>query len=103
MGIAISHYRFRKAFIRQGNHLSQLPFIAKGYPYSILCALTLCLIIIGGQNYNAFMDNHVDWYGIIFSYIGLPAFLLLWLGYKFVKRTKMIDLMECNFEQTHPQ
>ena len=98
LGIAISHYRFRKAYLKQGYDLAQLPYRAKGYPYAPLAAFALCLIIIAGQNYQAFMGNHVNWYEVAFSYIGLPLFLTLWLGYKWVKKTKIVNLMECDFK-----
>ncbi len=97
-GIAISHYRFRKAYLAQGLDLKNLPYVAKGYPVAPLFALTLCLIVIAGQNYKAFIENHIDWYGITVSYIGLPIFILLWLGYKFVHKTKIVPLKQCNFK-----
>lgn len=98
LGIAISHYRFRKAYVKQGRDIKELPYVAKGYPYAPLLAFLLCLIIIAGQNYEAFMADHINWYGIFVSYIGLPLFVMLWLGYKWVKRTKVVQLHECNFE-----
>lgn len=98
LGIAISHYRFRKAYLKQGKDLNKLPYLAKGYPYAPLIAFALCLIVIAGQNYKAFMENHIDWYGVLISYIGLPAFLFLWLGYKWIKKTKIVNLEECDFD-----
>jgi amino acid permease len=98
LGIAISHYRFRKAYIKQGFDVNKLPYVAKGYPYAPLIAFSLCLIVIAGQNYKAFTGNSLDWYGILVSYIGLPVFIGLWLGYKWVKKTKMVDLTKCNFD-----
>ncbi len=97
LGIAVSHYRFRKAYIAQGLDLNKLPYVAKGYPYAPLLALALCIIVIAGQNYKAFMEQHIDWYGIIISYIGLPLFILLWLGYKWMKKTKLVPLQQCDF------
>ena len=44
------------------------------------------------------MGNNIDWHGILISYIGVPAFLLLWAGYKWIKKTKVIGLTECDFE-----
>ena len=44
LGIAISHYRFRKAYLKQGRDLNKLPYLAKGYPYAPLIAFALCLI-----------------------------------------------------------
>lgn len=96
-GIAISHYRFRKAYVAQGRDLKALPYLAKGYPYAPLIALALCMIVILGQNINAMTGPNVDWYGIVVSYIGLPIFLIIWLSYKLVKRTRMPLLSECEF------
>jgi lysine-specific permease len=98
LGIAISHYRFRKAYVMQGRDLKDLPYLAKGYPYAPLLAFVLCIIVIAGQNYVAFMGKHIDWHGVLVAYIGVPAFIALWLGYKFVKKTKVVPLMECDFK-----
>lgn len=97
LGIAISHYRFRKAYLLQGHSINDLPYVAKGYPYAPLLAFALCLVVIAGQNYKAFNGSHIDWSGMIVSYIGLPVFITLWLGYKFVKKTKIMPLSECKF------
>lgn len=98
LGIAISHYRFRKAYLQQGFNLKDLPYVAKGYPYAPLIAFALCLIIIAGQNYQAFLGDHIDWSGVIVSYVGIPLFIALWLGYKFHRKTKMVTLADCSFE-----
>ena len=97
LGIAISHYRFRKAYVLQGHAIKDLPYVAKGYPYAPLIAFTLCIVIIAGQNYSAFMKNYIDWEGILVSYTGVFVFLVLWLGYKFSNKTKMVKLHECDF------
>ena len=57
----------------------------------------LCVIVILGQNYGAFMGESIDWNGVLVSYIGLPLFLVLWLGYKFTK-TKVIPLDKCELK-----
>ncbi len=98
LGIAISHYRFRKAYIAQGLDIKKLPYVAKGYPYAPLIAFVLCILLIGGQNVKAFMEPHIDWMGILVSYFGLPLFLTLWLGYKWMKKTKIVPLNECDFK-----
>lgn len=98
LGIAISHYRFRKAYLQQGHDLKDLPYLAKGYPYAPIIAFGLCLFVIAGQNYKAFTGDYIDWYGVIISYIGLPIFLCLWLGYKWMKKTKIVNLSHCDFE-----
>lgn len=98
LGIAISHYRFRKAYIAQGRDLKELPYVAKGYPYAPMIAFALCLIVIAGQNFQAFTGSHVDWYGILVAYIGLPVFIALWIGYKLIHKTKVVDLDKCDFK-----
>jgi lysine-specific permease len=97
IGIAVSHYRFRKAYQHQGRDLKQLPYVARGYPYGPLCVFAMCLIIIAGQNYKAFMANHIDWAGVLVSYSGLPLFLFLWFIYKWYHKTSMVQLKDCDF------
>lgn len=96
VGIAISHYRFRKAYLAQGKDLGQLKYRAKFYPFGPLFAFALCVIVILGQNYKAFMAAKIDWNSILVSYIGLPIFLALWLIYKMVKQTKVTPLQNCD-------
>lgn len=97
VGIAIAHYRFRKAYVAQGRDLNDLPYRSKLFPIGPLFALGVCLVVIFGQNYEAFTGGSIDWLGAISAYIGLPLFFVLWLGYKFIKKTKIIPLEECDF------
>ena len=98
LGIAISHYRFRKAYVAQGRDLNELPYRAKWFPFGPVIAFVICLIVVLGQNYSAFTGGTIDWYGVVVSYIGLPLFIALWIGYKFKNKTKVIPLKECNFD-----
>ncbi|MGX9708607.1 amino acid permease [Laceyella tengchongensis] len=95
LGIAISHYRFRRAYVRQGRDLADLPYKAKWFPFGPLFAFTLCSIVIVGQNYQALLGQTIDWYGLLVSYIGIPVFLAFYLGYKWTKKTKLIPLEKC--------
>ena len=96
VGIAISHYRFRKAYIMQGNNVNDLPYKAGLYPFGPLFAFVVCMIVIVGQNYAAFTGGSIDWYGVVVSYIGIPLFLILWFGYKIKHKTKIVPLSECD-------
>mgnify|MGYP003411731315 FL=1 len=98
LGIAISHYRFRKAYIAQGRDLKDLPYVAPFYPFGPLFAFTVCMIVVLGQNYAAFTGGTIDWYGILVSYIGLPLFALLWIGYKIKHKTKIVPLDKCDLD-----
>lgn len=96
-GIAVSHYRFRKAYVAQGRDLNELPFKAKWYPLGPVITLLFFVVFIFGQT--LFYGDQISWAEIIATYIGLPIFLLLWLGYKIIKKTKIVPLMECDFER----
>ena len=89
MGIAWSHYRFRRAYTVQGHDLADLPYRARFFPLGPVIALALCAVVILGQNYQAFLGE-VDLLGALTSYIGLPLFLALWFGHKLVTGSKMV-------------
>ena len=96
LGIAISHYKFRKAFLAQGHSLDELKFKAKWYPFGPIFAMILCLIVIIGQGTFAFSGGSIDWLGIVVAYIGIPLFLALYAGYKLAKKTKAVNPEEAD-------
>ncbi|MFD2613879.1 amino acid permease [Paenibacillus gansuensis] len=96
LGIAVSHYRFRRAFKAQGKSLEELPFRSRWFPFGPLLAAVMCIVVIIGQAIGAVSDGQVDWVYLIASYIGIPLFLIFWLGYKFKHRTKLLKLEECD-------
>ncbi|WP_352923828.1 amino acid permease [Peribacillus simplex] len=98
VGIAIAHYRFRKAYAAQGLDINDLPYRAKGFPFGPIFALVLCMIIIIGQGYQAFSSNGIDWNSMFVSYIGLILFFVLWICYKIKHKTKIIPLEECDLK-----
>ncbi|CAH0165743.1 Lysine-specific permease [Peribacillus frigoritolerans] len=100
IGIAISHYRFRRAYVAQGGDLNELKYKAKWFPFGPILSFTLCILVIAGQNYGAFLSGSIDWYGVAVSYIGLPIFLGVWLGYKIYHKTKLIALKDCQFDKS---
>lgn len=99
LGISISHYKFRKAFLAQGHSLDELKFKAKWYPFGPILATVLCVVVIIGQGMYAFSGDKVDWLGIVVAYIGIPLFLALYLGYKFVKKTKAVKPKEADLSK----
>ena len=88
IGIAVSHYRFRKAYVASGQDLNDLAYKAKWFPLGPVLAFGMCLIVILGQNYQAVLSDKIDWYGLTVSYIGLPLFLATWWGYKIAKENQ---------------
>ncbi|MET3318876.1 UNVERIFIED_ORG: lysine-specific permease [Peribacillus simplex] len=98
LGIAASHYRFRKAYIAQGFSLEDLPYLSKWFPFGPIFSFILCFSVLLAQNYQAFIGDHIEWASVIASYLGIPLFLVMWLGYKFIKKTKVIPLEECQID-----
>lgn len=95
IAIAISHYYFRRAYIAQGKRIEDLKFKAKWYPFGPLFAGILCACIIIGQFY-AYGDYSMV--GFFVAYIGLFFFLACYIGYKVVKKTKMVAPTEADLE-----
>lgn len=103
LGMAASHYRFRKAFIAQGHDVSELPYKSGFYPFGPIFAFVLCFIVVVGQGKDAILGDAIDWMGILVSFIGVPIFLLLWFGYKIVHKTKVIKLEDVDLETDRRQ
>ncbi|MFK4954305.1 amino acid permease [Lactococcus garvieae] len=95
IGIAICHFRFRRAFIKQGHKLSELGYHAKWFPIGPIIALILSIIIVIGQITTVTMNAQ----SIITTYLALPLFLILYLSYKIVKKTKLIPLEEVDLSR----
>lgn len=96
LGIAISHYRFRKAFVAQGHDLSELKYKAKLFPLGPIIAMILCVIVVVGQ---FFVNKDFSFAGFMVAYVGAIAFVLLFVIYKIVKKTKMVKPEEADFSQ----
>lgn len=92
-GIAISHYYFRKAYLAQGNRLEDLKFKAKFYPFGPIFACVVCVLIIIGQYY-ANADFSIV--GLFVAYSGLMFIVVLYIGYKVIKKTKRVKPEEAD-------
>ncbi|EHD21984.1 MULTISPECIES: amino acid permease [Brenneria] len=100
LGIAISHYRFRRGYVMQGRDLDLLPYRSGFFPLGPIFAFVLCLTITLGQNYQAFLADKIDWYGVTATYIGIPLFLLIWFGYKLSRGTRFIKYRDMTFPES---
>jgi len=103
LGIAVCHYRFRKAYIAQGRKLEDLKYQAKWFPFGPIMAMILCTIVIFGSNIWIFQAPTFDWFSFVTNYMTIPLFAIFYFGYKFVKKTKIVPLMECDFEHKEYQ
>ncbi len=99
LGIAISHLRFRQAFVKQGHQLSELRYHAKWFPFGPWFAFLLCVIVIIGQDLHSFAT--LDWQAIGITYMSIPLFIILYAYYKIRYRTKVIPLDKVDLTKTH--
>ena len=99
LGIALSHYRFRRAFIAQGKDLNDLKYRAKWFPVGPIIALVLCIIVIIGQDTELITKGVVNWSGMLTTYMGVPIFLFFYLYHKIRYKTKMIPLDKVDLSQ----
>lgn len=91
--IGVTHMRFRRGWIAQGNRIEDLPFRALWYPYGtifVICINTLLVFIAG---YSVFVGDF-DAVGFVINYIVIAVFVVLFCGWKILKRTSIVPLSE---------
>ncbi|AUL46160.1 lysine-specific permease [Bordetella trematum] len=98
LSIAVSHYRFRKGYLLHGHDPAALPYRAGLFPFGPLLAFVLCLVITLGQNYEAFLQDRIDWGGALSTYLGIVLFLATWAGYRLMRRSRWIRYQDMRFD-----
>ncbi|KAI8086017.1 amino acid permease/ SLC12A domain-containing protein [Halteromyces radiatus] len=90
--IAIAHYRFRKAFLTQGHQLSELPYVAMGYPFANFFVAVACVIIIIISGWSYFVPASPQ--GLVGSYGGPIIFIGGMVIHKFWTKSNMVPIDE---------
>ncbi|OLY80176.1 Lysine-specific permease [Smittium mucronatum] len=100
MSISFTHLRFRKAYKLQGYDLEDLPYQAPFYPFGPYFGFFGLFFITLAQGYQTFINSEHIFHTSEFlqSYIGIPLFLILYIVYKVVKRSKYIKLEDIDLE-----
>ncbi|OMJ21561.1 Lysine-specific permease [Smittium culicis] len=93
MGILFTHYRFRKAYNYQGFYLDDLPYKARLYPFGLFFSFFSILFITLAQGYKVFKTDF-NFSEFFQAYGGIPIFLIIYLFYKFWKKSKVVGLSE---------
>lgn len=91
-GVAVSHYRFRRAFIKQGHDISELKYKSKWFPFGPIFAIIMCIAVIVGQDIPGFING--NWDELLVTYMSLPLFFILFFYYKWKHKTHLIPLDE---------
>ncbi|TPR36974.1 amino acid permease [Apilactobacillus micheneri] len=98
VGIALSHFRFRRAFIKQGHSLDELKYHATWFPTGPIITLIICILVICGQDISSFVN--FNWQQIGITYISVPLVFILYFAYKFKNHTKIIPLDKVDVSPT---
>ena len=97
LGIAWSHYRFRRAYLAQGHRVDELPYASKFFPLGPWIGMGICAVVIIGQALFFFAESEIDWGGLVVTYSSIPLFLGLFAWYKKKYGTHMLKLEEVDF------
>ncbi|KAI0133648.1 amino acid permease [Xylariales sp. AK1849] len=91
--VGITHLRLRKAWVKQGHSVDELPFKAWLHPFGTWFVVLINTFLVFISGYSVFVGGFaaVDF---VFSYLVLAIFTLLYLFWKIFKRTKVVPLME---------
>jgi yeast amino acid transporter len=95
-GISLSHIRWSRARKLQGLSRDELPFTSWTLPYGAHIVFVSFLIIIFFNGFTTFLGSF-DAQSFVAAYINLPFMFILFVGYKIVKKTKVVPLatMDC--------
>ncbi|MBO1198480.1 amino acid permease [Staphylococcus simiae] len=99
VGIAVSHYRFRRAFDYQNYDKSKLKYKAKLFPFGPIFAGLLCVLVIIGQDVDFIKTGNFDLNRFLITYMGIPVFLVFYIYHKVKYKTKKIPLSEVDLRQ----
>ncbi|KAI5480664.1 hypothetical protein MNV49_007591 [Pseudohyphozyma bogoriensis] len=93
MSILFSHIRFMRALKAQGISRDTLPYKAPFQPYAAYTAISITAVVTFFKGFDAFIPRF-QYKSFITNYIGIPAFVVIFLGWKFWHKTKLIPLTE---------
>ncbi|QSZ37367.1 hypothetical protein DSL72_009465 [Monilinia vaccinii-corymbosi] len=93
--ILFIYLRFLYACKKQGiDRHTELPWAAPLQPYTSWASLALFITLLFTGGYTTFIHGHWDNEAFISSYLNIPLILVLFFGYKFYAKTKMVSLEE---------
>jgi amino acid transporter len=86
------YLRFYYSMKKQGISRSELPWAAPLQPYLAWTSLIFFGILLITGGYVTFLHGHWNTETFVSSYFNIPLFLILYFGYKFVKKTSIVPL-----------
>ncbi|KAJ5513751.1 Amino acid/polyamine transporter I [Penicillium fimorum] len=95
--IAATYVRFYQGLKHHGIPRSTLPFQSPFQPFLAYFAIVFSLTVAFFNGFDAFFPGHFSAKTFIPPYIDIPIFACLFLGYKFLKRTKFVKVEDMDF------
>ena len=92
--ITLTYLRFYYGCRKQGIPRAQLPYRAPFQPYFAWLCLVFFSLILLTSAWPAFLKNSWDMRTFVSAYANTPFVLLLYVGHKGVKKTRIIQLEE---------
>ncbi|CUM67039.1 uncharacterized protein PRCAT00004727001 [Priceomyces carsonii] len=93
------HIRFMRACKVQGiDRKKDLAYCSPLQPYGSYFALSICIVVIFIKNFTVFLGNEFTYKSFITGYIVLPVFLIMYFGYKLIKKTSIIRSQDVDLE-----
>ena len=92
--INITYLRFYYGLRQNGISRASLPWKAPFQPFLAYFGVCFCSIVALFNGFDAFFPGKFSAKTFIPPYIDIPIFLGLFLGYKLIKRTKVLKLSE---------
>ncbi|AET38203.1 dicarboxylic amino acid permease Ecym_2480 [Eremothecium cymbalariae DBVPG len=90
ISILITYISFDRAFRVQGIDKNTLSYQAPFQPVTAWIALGFCLMVALVKNFTVFLGDTFDYKTFITGYIGIPVYILCFVCYKIVHKTKWI-------------
>lgn len=97
--IGVTHFRFRRAWTKQGRTIEELPYKAIFYPYPQICGLAANIFLALIQGWTSFVPfNAADF---VDAYVLLPAAVVLYFGIAIFKNRgfKTVDLLTVDLDE----
>jgi len=88
-GIALSHYRFRQVYLKNGGKLADLKFRSKFYPWGPIIAMIVLLLVIVGQAQSLLISHTMSFQGFLVTYSSVILFLVFWAGNALYRAKKL--------------
>lgn len=92
--VSYTYLRFYHGLRHHGVDRDTLPYKSPMQPFLAYFAIIFCLVIAFFNGFDAFFPGKFSAKSFLPPYIDIPIFLSLFLGYKFVKKTKFVPLAE---------